>query len=153
MSEKRKLRWPKRLLVVVLLASALVVGGWYYQVSTRQILGYQTSTISRGQLMQMVTASGQLNPVVKVEVGSQISGMIQKLLVDFNSEVKEGQIIAQIDPAAYEANFIQAEGNLANAKAGLELARLNAGRAKALQADKLNPEADYDKALADLHQA
>src|SRR5437016_10045082 len=153
MSEKRKLRWPKRLLVVVLLASGLGVGGWYYQVFTRQILGYQTSTISRGQLMQVVTASGQLNPVVKVEVGSQISGIIEKLLVDFNSPVKEGQVIAQLDAATYEANLIQANGNLASVKAGLELAQLNADRAKALQADKLSAKAEYEKAMADLHQA
>jgi HlyD family secretion protein len=153
MSSSRKSRWPKSLLVVVLLAIAVAGGGWYYQRYSKETPVFQTTTVSRGELLQIVTTSGQLNPVVKVEVGSQISGTIQKLLVDFNSNVKEGQVIAQLDPAAYEANFIQAEGNLANAKAALELAQLNAERAKTLRADKLNPQADYDKALADLHQA
>jgi HlyD family secretion protein len=75
------------------------------------------------------------------------------LFVDFNSQVKEGQLIAQLDPAAYEANLIQAQGSLASVKAGLELAQLSADRAKALQAEKLSAKADYERAVADLHQA
>ena len=154
MSERRRTRWLRRLLTVVVLAAGLASGGWYYQQRlSADAPGYQTSTVSRGELVQVVTASGQLDPMVKVEVGSQISGMIQKLLVDFNSTVKSNQIIAEIDPATYEANFVQAQGNLANAKAALELAQLNAERAKSLRNDKLNTQADYEKAMADLHQA
>ncbi len=154
MTTIKRRRWPKRLLVFVLLASALAGGGWYLQRSYQGTPpSYQTTVVTRGELLQIVTASGQLNPVLKVEVGSQISGNIDQLLVDFNALVKQGQVIAKLDPATYEANFIQAEGNLANARAGLELVKLNADRAKVLRADKLNPQADYDKALADLHQA
>src|SRR5437660_1392851 len=148
------LRWTKRALVSFLLLCAVACAGWYYRKTLPDLAAnYQTMVVSRGDLLQVVTASGQLDPVVKVEVGSQISGNIQKLNVDFNSPVKQGQVIAQLDPATYEANFIQAQGNLSNAKAGLELAQLNAERGKVLRADKLNPQADYDKALADLHQA
>src|SRR6266481_475398 len=154
MTNRNRRRWPKRVLVFVVLASALAGGGWYFQHSYEGTPpSYRTTVVTRGELLQVVTASGQLNPVLKVEVGSQISGNIDKLLVDFNALVKQGQVIAQLDPATYEANFIQAEGNLANAKAGLELVKLNADRARVLRADKLNPQADYDKALADLHQA
>ena len=136
--------------------AALIGGagvGWYFNRPLASPVQYETAVAARGELAQLVTASGQLNPVVKVEVGSQISGIIQNLFVDFNSPVKQGQVIAQIDPATYEANLIQAQGNLANAKAAAELAQLNADRAKALQAEKLNAQADYEKALADLHQA
>ncbi len=101
----------------------------------------------------MVTASGQLNPVTMVDVGSQISGIIQELLVNFNSTVTQGQLIARIDPRTFEANFVQAEGDLANAEAALELARLDEQRAKALRESKLNPQAEYDRALVYLHQA
>src|SRR5258708_7879118 len=154
MSRWSKMRWLKRLLTFVVLAGGLAYGGWYCrQYFSNDPPDYQTSAVSRGQMLQVVTASGQLNPMVKVEVGSQISGIIQNLLVDFNAVVTNGQVIAQIDPATYEADFVQAEGNLANARAGLELATLNADRARSLRADKLNPQADYDKALADLHQA
>src|SRR3989454_3223088 len=150
----RKLRWPKRALVSFLLLCAVACAGWYYRKTLPDLAAnYQTMVVSRGELLQVVTASGQLDPVVKVEVGSQISGIIQKLLVDFNSTVKSNQVIAQIDPATYEANFIQARGNLANAKAALELAQLSAERAKSLRNDKLNTQGDYEKALADLHQA
>ncbi len=127
--------------------------GWYLNRPGTDAPLYQAATLSRGELFQSVTASGQLNPVVKVEVGSQISGSIQKLFADFNSPVKEGQIVARIDPATYEAALIQAEGSLATAKAALELAQINANRAKALRAENLIPQSDYDKSLADLHQA
>src|SRR6266566_388564 len=131
-----KRRWPKRALISFLLLCAVACAGWYYKKTFPDVAAnYQTMVVSRGELLQVVTASGQLDPVIKLEVGSQISGNIQKLNVDFNSPVKQGQVIAQIDPASYEANFIQAEGNLASARAGLELAQLNAERSKLLQAD------------------
>ncbi len=145
-------RQPKRLWFVVVIASAVGLG-WYLNKPTADVLEYETAPVSRGELTQAVTASGQLNPVVKVEVGSQISGIIEKLLVDFNSPVKAGQVIAQLDAATYEANLTQAEGNLANVKAALELAQLSADRARALQADKLSAKAEYERAMADLHQA
>ena len=85
--------------------------GWYLNRPGADAPLYQAVALSRGELFQSVTASGQLNPVVKVEVGSQISGSIQKLFADFNSPVKEAQIVARIDPATYEAALIQAEGN------------------------------------------
>ena len=145
-------RQTKRLWLVAVIASAVGLG-WYLNRPAGGTFEYETSPVSRGALTQVVTASGQLNPVVKVEVGSQISGIIEKLLADFNSPVKEGQVIAQLDAATYQANLIQANGNLASVKAALELAQLNADRAKALQADKLSAKAEYEKAMADLHQA
>src|SRR5712691_8751961 len=155
MSREKKRRWfNKVVLPTVLLTSATGYGGWWYLTRSPEAAPrYETAVVSRGDITQTVTATGQLNPVVKVEIGSQISGIIQKLLVDFNSPVKIGQLLAQLEPSTYEANLIQAEGNLASAKAALELAQVNADRAKALQADKLNAKAEYDKAVADLHQA
>src|SRR6266481_1811035 len=136
MTTLKRRRWPRRILLFVVLAGALAGGGWYFQRSYQGTSpSYQTTVVTRGELLEIVTASGQLNPVLKVEVGSQISGNIDQLLVDFNALVKQGQVIAQLDPATYEANFIQAEGNLANAKAGLELVKLNADRARVLRAD------------------
>jgi HlyD family secretion protein len=89
---------------------------------------FQTTVITRGPLTQAVTATGTLNPVVNVQVGSQVSGNIAKLFADFNSQVKAGQVVAQIDPAIFQATVIQAEGDLAFAQAGLELARASATR-------------------------
>jgi HlyD family secretion protein len=154
MSNPKKSRWFNRLLLFIALAGGVAYCSWYYlQHYVEDSPRYQTSLVTRGELLQVVTASGQLNPVTMVEVGSQISGIIKELLADFNSTVTKGQVIARIDPATYEANSIQAEGNLANAKAALELAQLEERRAHSLRASKLNTEAEYDIALAGLHQA
>jgi HlyD family secretion protein len=103
-------------------------------------------------LTQAVTATGTLNPVVNVQVGSQVSGNIAKLFVDFNSRVKAGQVVAQIDPALFQATVTQAEGDLANAKAALELAKLTATRTQDLSAKRNSSPADLDQATANLHQ-
>jgi HlyD family secretion protein len=114
---------------------------------------FQTAPVTRGPLTQAVTATGTLNPVVNVQVGSQVSGNIAKLFADFNSEVKAGQVVAQIDPALFQATVTQAEGDLANAQAILELAKVNATRIQALFAQKNSSQQDLDTAMANLHQA
>src|SRR5438309_11046522 len=114
---------------------------------------YQTATVTRGPLTQAVTATGTLNPVVNVQVGSQVSGNIAKLFADFNSQVKAGDVVAQIDPALFQATVTQAEGDVASAQAALELAKLNATRTQQLFTQKTSSQADLDQALANLHQA
>jgi HlyD family secretion protein len=114
---------------------------------------YQAAPVTRGPLTQAVTATGTLNPVVNVQVGSQISGNIAKLYVDFNSQVKAGQVVAQIDPVLFQAAVTQAEGDLASARAALELAKVNATRTQQLFAQKNSAQADLDQAIANLHQA
>src|SRR5262252_10768192 len=93
---------------------------------------YQTATVTKGSITQLVTATGTLNPVVNVQVGSQVSGNIQKLFADFNSEVKAGQVVAQIDPMLFQAAVTQAEGDVASAQAAFELAKVNAARIQRL---------------------
>jgi HlyD family secretion protein len=137
---------------------ALVAGLFIIAFVVRQCrnggaANYQTATITRGPITQAVTATGTLNPVVNVQVGSQVSGNIAKLFVDFNSQVKAGQVVAQIDPALFQATVTQAEGDLANAQAALELAKVNAKRTQDLFAKKTSSEADVDQAMATLHQA
>ena len=114
---------------------------------------YQTATVTRGPITQLVTATGTLNPVTNVQVGSQVSGNIQKLFADFNSEVKAGQVVAQIDPALFQAAVTQAEGDLATAQAALELAKVNAIRIQKLFTEKNSSQQDLDSATAALHQA
>ena len=137
---------------------ALVAGLFIIAFVVRQCrnggaANYQTATITRGPITQAVTATGTLNPVVNVQVGSQVSGNIARLFVDFNSQVKAGQVVAQIDPALFQATVTQAEGDLANAQAALELAKVNARRTQDLFAKKTSSEADVDQAMANLHQA
>ena len=156
MKRNRLTRWLKRLLLLALFGSGLAYGyGWYRQNngSSTARPEFECQKVSRGDLAQTITASGELNPVTKVEISSQISGIMQTLLVDFNSPVKEGQIVAKLDAATYEANLTIAEGNLLNSKAELELARITEERARKLRKDNLNAQAEYDLALAQLHKA
>jgi len=116
-------------------------------------VSYQTAPVTRGPITQLVTATGTLNPVVNVQVGSQVSGNIQKLFADFNSKVKAGDVVAQIDPVLFQATVTQAEGDLASAQAALELAKVNAARTQELVKKQNSAQADLDQAMANLHQA
>src|SRR5438046_2465552 len=148
-----KSRFVKRLLLVILAAAGVSLAIWYFGTDREEPPQYQTTRVTRGDLTQVVTASGQLNPVVNVQVGSQISGNIQKLYADYNSLVKSNQVVAQLDAATFQATVHQAEGDLANAKAGLELAQVNAKRSAELLRNNLIPQSDNEKAVADLHHA
>jgi HlyD family secretion protein len=114
---------------------------------------YDTTVIARGDLVQHVTASGTLSAVVSVDVGSQVSGKISALYVDFNSPVKQGQLVAEIDPTVYEAVQQQAEGQLASAKAEVTLKRQNLERKKILVPLKAASQLDLDQATAELAEA
>src|SRR5436305_4739038 len=140
---------PVGVIIVALLIILLVVR----RCTSSSASNYQTATVTRGPITQLVTATGTLNPVVNVQVGSQVSGNIQKLFADFNSQVKAGEIVAQIDPVLFQATVTQAEGDLANAQAGLELAQANAKRVESLVAKQNSSQADLDQAMATLHQA
>src|SRR5437016_6841435 len=138
---------------VALIIALLIVAFVVHQCRNAGGANYQTAIVTRGAITQAVTATGTLNPVVNVQVGSQVSGNIAKLFVDFNSQVKAGQVVAQIDPALFQATVTQAEGDLANAQAALELAKVNAKRTQDLFARKTSSQADLDQAMANLHQA
>src|ERR1700736_2613500 len=140
---------PLATIIVALLVILFVVR----RCTSSGASAYQTATVTRGPITQLVTATGTLNPVVNVQVGSQVSGNIQTLFADFNSEVKAGQTVAQIDPALFQATVTQAEGDLASAQAALELAKVNAARTQGLFEKKNSSQADLDQALATLHQA
>jgi HlyD family secretion protein len=94
------LKWLVIVSAIIVVAAA---GVWYFKRGNNDAPQYQTTTVVRGDLMQAVTATGTLNPVVNVTVGSQVSGRISKLNVDFNSPVTKGQVIAEIDPSTYQA--------------------------------------------------
>src|SRR6059036_1038765 len=144
---KRFLPW------LIVICGLLLIAFVVRHLRTSGAATYQTANVTRGPITQAVTATGTLNPVLNVQVGSQVSGNISKLFADFNSQVKAGQVVAQIDPALFQATVTQAEGDLANAQAALELAKLNATRTEELFAKKTSSKADLDQAVANLHQA
>lgn len=146
-------RWGKWL---VILAIVLCVAGaivWHEFARGSNGPQYLTEEVTRADLVQAVTATGTLNPVTNVTVGSQISGNIMKLFADWNSKVKANQLVAEIDPATYKAAVEQAQGDLASAQANAELNQVQAKRADEEFKDKLISESDHDTAIATFHQA
>ena len=153
MAENQGTHWKKWIIIIVAAVAVIAVGIWYFAGPDDTAPQYQTALVARGDLTQMVTATGTLNPVTNVTVGSQISGIIQTLYADWNSAVKANQVVAQLDPATYKAAVAQAQGDLANSKANLELNDIQAKRSTQLFKENLIAESDYDTAMANLHQA
>lgn len=105
---------------------------------------YFTAAADRGDIRQVVEATGTINAVTTVQVGSQVSGTIWKLLADFNSHVKKNQLIAQIEPSLFQGAVLQARADLENAKASLASAKANLVKAQATAAQT---KADYDRTV------
>jgi HlyD family secretion protein len=145
------------LLVVVLVIAA--GGGYFYYKRTPEIT-YKTTKIERGMIVSTVAATGNLSAVTTVQVGTQVSGTIQKLYVDYNSRVKKGQAIAEIDPSLFNASVEQAQGSFLSAEANLlkaKVARADAERTlkrnKQLLADGIISQSDFDVAETALQSA
>ncbi len=103
---------------------------------------YFTTKADRGDIREVVEATGTINAVTTVQVGSQVSGTISRLNADFNSRVKKGQVIAQIDPSLFQGALLQAKADLANAKANLVASQANLEKA---QAAAVQTKADYER--------
>ena len=140
-------------LAVVLIAAA---GIWRYKTTHRPPeVQYKTAPVERRAIVGRVTASGTLSAIVTVLVGTQVSGRVQKLYADFNSPVKQGELVAKIDPQLFEASKQQAQANYLSAKAGVATAEATAlaadkqfARVKALREQSLAAQADLDTAEA-----
>lgn len=154
MESSKSSRWLKWLIIL-----AVAAGGYWgwkkYRPSGARTaaIEWKTNVIARGDIIQSVTANGALTPVRNVEVGSQVSGIIKELRVDFNAKVTEGDILAKIDPATYERALARVDAELLNSKAAHELADFTYKRAKQLFDSKLVSETEYTQALVGLHQA
>ena len=134
----------KRAALALLAVVALAAGGWYWYQSRdgEGEVRYRTARIERGPIAAVVVASGTLNAVTTVQVGSQISGQVKEIFADFNTAVKKDQVIAQIDPSTFElrvnqarADLDSAQGALAVARAGLAAQQAELGRVRVTLAD------------------
>ena len=130
------------LITVLILAGIAVLAAFQFKGEDKP--QYFTTKADRGDIRAVVEATGTINAVITVQVGSQVSGTISKLYVDFNSRVKKGQVIAQIDPPLFEGALLQAKADLANAEANLASAKANLEKTKAAQ---VQTKADYDRAV------
>lgn len=154
----------KRFFLILLALVVLGGAGWsgYRRWGGKQELAvkYRTTTVEHGDLRASVTATGTLSAVVTVQVGSQVSGRLTEVLVDFGSQVKKGQVLARLDPqllraaaARERANVAVARGNLARAQANVAGADLRMTRAKTLSEQGLGNRSDLDDARITLTAA
>ncbi len=136
--------------VLAALALAAIAGGgwWYYSKSGADAAAtqFRTAKIEKGPLVATVSATGTLNPVVSVSVGSQVSGQLKEIFVDFNSPVKKGQLVARIDPEQFEYKMRQSQADLdaARASIGTQLANVAVQRAEVARAEANLVEAKRD---------
>jgi HlyD family secretion protein len=105
---------------------------------------YFTAKVDRGDIRSVVEATGTINAVTTVQVGSQVSGTISHLFADFNSRVKKGQVVAQIDPSLFQGTLLQAKADLGNAQANLAAAKANLAKARAAE---VQTKADYERTV------
>jgi len=156
----------KYIIIVAILIITIAAGVWFFFGRAPKV-SYKTVPLEKGSVVATISATGTVNPVTTVQVGSQVSGTIQKLLVDYNSRVKQGQVIAEIDPALFLAQVEQARGNFLNAQANLQKAKVTLADAKrtlernrqlisqgiVAQSDFDASQTAYDSALAGIKSA
>lgn len=140
-----KARDPARLAAFTLslaLVAAAAYGAYRYWGPNGEQPRYKFGKVERGPITAVVSATGTLNPVVSVQVGSQVSGQIREILVDFNSPVKAGQLIARIDPETFQLRVRQAEADLEATRAAVAVQRAEVARANA---SLIDAQRDYER--------
>jgi HlyD family secretion protein len=134
---RRRITW-----IVLATLAALVVLGAAFRMRGGDRVHYFTAKVAKGDIRDVVDATGTINAVTTVQVGSQVSGQIAKLFVDFNSRVHKGEIVARIDPALFQAALDQATADLESAKANVMSAQADLEKARALA---VQTKSDYER--------
>lgn len=131
-------------MAAIVVAAGTALYWRYYQVTPPQ---YRTQAVETGDVSQTVSANGTINPVTLVSVGTQVSGTVSKLFVDYNSKVKKGQILLELDEALLAAQVRQSEAGVQSAQASLDLAAANEKRSRDLFALEYVAQQDLDTAV------
>ena len=145
-----------KILIGVSVAAGLIGGGVWFakqREAKNPEVRYKLAAVEKGDVTQTVSANGTLNPVVLISVGTQVSGTVRKLYVDFNDKVKKGQALLELDDALVSATERQSAANVVNAQATLELAQANEARMKSLLAQEYVSKQEYDQASQALKSA
>jgi len=144
----------KKTAMLALLVIAAAATAWWWSARGKPAEPqYRTVAVDRGDIAAEVSANGTLNPVTLVNVGTQVSGTVRRIDADFNQQVKAGQVLAELDPALFQAALAQSTANLANAQAQLELARANAVRMQTLFKQEYVSQQELDQTLTARAQA
>lgn len=122
---RRRPAFPLRKLGIAVILVAVLAGGWYFWSKRGPSAdgGYRTETVQRGDIRVAISSTGTLSAISTVTVGSQVSGQITDVMVDFNDRVTKGQILATIDASTYQAQIEQGSAQIASAQASLRQAQ------------------------------
>jgi len=143
-------------LVLPLVFLVLIVGGYYFYKNSTQPRPedlYKLQVLTQGDIEQAVSANGTINPVTLVSVGTQVSGRVSKLYVDFNDKVEKGQVLLELDDALFTAQIAQTQGNVRNAEASVELAKANEARIRSLFEQEFVSRQELDQSVQALKSA
>lgn len=145
----------KTIILAVLIGIIIIAGGiWFLGGSkAKHKISYATAPVAKGEISESVTATGTIEPVTEVEVGTQVSGIIDKIYVDYNSIVKQGQLIAEMDRATLESTVAQARANCDGAKAEYEYQQKLYERNKGLYEKKLIADTEFELSEYNYHMA
>lgn len=145
----------KKKLIIGIAAVVVVAGGaWFFTgKSTKGGIRLETAKVGRSSISNTVTATGTVEPVTEVEVGTQVSGIIDKLYADYNDVVKAGQLIAEMDKVNLKAELASAQAQLASSKSEYEYQQKNYARNKVLFDKKLISDSDYETATYNYEKA
>jgi len=133
--------------IIILVVLAIAVGAFFFfRTGEKQKVNYETTLVKRGNLNNTVTATGTIEPITKVEVGTQVSGTISKIYVDYNSIVKKGQLLAELDRKLLEAALNSEMANMKSNKSEFEYQEKNYKRLSGLYAKKLISDAEFEEA-------
>lgn len=142
-------KWWSLTVIVILLTAGI----WWLLAAGADRVEYVTVNITRGDIRQVVTATGEINPVNTVSVGSQVSGTIEDIFVDYNSHVEKGQLLLKIEPSVLEAAVAEAQASLDSAKSQLTLAKNDYNRNKTLYDSGYIARAEMEQSQANYEQA
>lgn len=142
-------KWWSLICIIILLTAGL----WWFFATRTDKVEYVTVNITRGDLRQVVTATGEINPVNTVSVGSQVSGTIEDIFVDYNSHVSKGQLLLKIEPSVLEAAVAEAQAALESAKSQLTLSKNDYERNKTLYDSGYIARAEMEQSLANYEQS
>ncbi len=140
----------KKLIIVLILV--LLVGYWIFKPSKSKfnVKDFDTDTVQRGDIIKTITANGTINPVNVIEVGAQVSGIIEKIYVDYNDTVKKGQRLAELDTSILKREVSEAESTMKKAESNLDLVELNYKRTSELFKNNYIAKVELDQAETEL---
>lgn len=146
----------KKKIILIVVAVIIIVGAGFWLFSGSQAkhkITYETATVNKGEISESVTATGTIEPVTEIEVGTQVSGIIDKIYVDYNSVVTKGQLIAEMDRVTLQSEVASQRATYNGAKAEFEYQQKNYERSKGLHQKQLISDTDYEQAVYNYEKA